>query len=132
MLLPTGRDAVDPLHVWLRLPWSVEMKSTPLAALLDPFVNNQKSSWCGIQVLVSSYVAPCNPLLLSELGAPLRGHADLGQDGEASKLAAAAPLSWDTRAQNWTSAFDSRARLHLKELTLAMEISLVTDSSFLF
>lgn len=28
------------LHVWLRLPWSVEF--TDLTALLDSFVNNQK------------------------------------------------------------------------------------------
>lgn len=62
--------------MWLRLRWSVETRSTALAALLDAFVNNQKA------IVWSSgfgefYDAPCSPLLLLELGAPLKGLADL-------------------------------------------------------
>lgn len=62
--------------MWLRLSWSVETRPTALAALLDAFVNNQKAmvkhSGFG-----EFYDAPCSPFLLLELGAPLKGLADL-------------------------------------------------------
>lgn len=113
-LLPSApshwQRCCGPLHVWFRLPWSVETRSTALAALLDAFVNNQKAMmWhSGFREF---YDAPCSPFLRSELGPPLKGLADLMKRLLNQWLQ---PTQLEHQGTKLDYAFNSRARLHLK------------------
>lgn len=93
--------------MWLRLPWSVETRSTALAAL-DAFVNNQKAM-VGCSGFEEFYDALCSPLLRSELGAPFKGLADLMK-----KLLNQWLQPTQLGHQGTKLDFNSRARLHLK------------------